>query len=265
MWIRQLTLLSWEIPSLNPYLVAYVLLDKVLNPHSLVPQSGLKAVGPLVAYKSVFSLHSGEIDVPNFWCTQWLQPWKSQATQENISKFIWGGCGGVLVTNAAGVFIFIFNFIVGVIWVSRESLRLAVLEVVPDDSPATGVTQRLLPLPFSCLRLLSILFGTNDLHENPILGDTYSRCTIVGGDFPFLFIWLGCGWSSRCASYQLESCVLHNLMTFAMELWCCWFSWCDPMSLCHGVSSVRPSISFQNASWVEWAFLNRFWFKDCLR
>ena len=130
MWIRQLTLLSWEIPSLNPYLVAYVLLDKVINPHSLVPQSGLKAVGPLVAYMSVFFLHSGEIDVPNFWCTQWLQ---SQSTQEFILEG--GGVGGVLVTNAAGGCIFILKFIVSVIWVSKEPSVDVQLEVVPDDFP----------------------------------------------------------------------------------------------------------------------------------
>ena len=100
---------------------------------------------------------------------------------------------GVLVTNAAGVLIFIFN--VRVIRVSKESSV-----ALPWWLSLTGITRwllRVLPLPFSSLGLLSFLFRTNDLHEDPVFRNAYSRCSIVGGDLPFLFFGLWWGWSSR--------------------------------------------------------------------
>ena len=45
-WIR---LRTRDVPCSNPLVVAVVPLGKALYPHCLVPRSGLKAVGPLVA------------------------------------------------------------------------------------------------------------------------------------------------------------------------------------------------------------------------
>ena len=46
-WIRPQTL-NCEVPSSNLLAAAVVPLGKALYPHCLVPQKGLKAVGPLV-------------------------------------------------------------------------------------------------------------------------------------------------------------------------------------------------------------------------
>ena len=47
-WIRPWTL-NREVPGSNLLAVTVVLLGKALYPHSLVPQKGLKAIGPLGA------------------------------------------------------------------------------------------------------------------------------------------------------------------------------------------------------------------------
>ena len=47
-WIRPQTL-NREVPSSNLLAAAVVPIGKALNPHCLVPQKGLTAIGPLVA------------------------------------------------------------------------------------------------------------------------------------------------------------------------------------------------------------------------
>ena len=56
-WIRPRTL-NQEVPGSNLLAAVVVLLGKALKPHCLVPQKGLKAVGPLVTCLYISSLLS---------------------------------------------------------------------------------------------------------------------------------------------------------------------------------------------------------------
>ena len=59
-WIRPQTL-NREVPSSNLQGVAVVPFGKALYPHCLVPQKGLKAIGPLVACLYAACFLSGQV------------------------------------------------------------------------------------------------------------------------------------------------------------------------------------------------------------
>ena len=60
-WIRPQTL-NRDVPGLNMRAAAVVPLGKALYPHCLVPQKGLKAIGPLVACLKAACFLSGQVE-----------------------------------------------------------------------------------------------------------------------------------------------------------------------------------------------------------
>ena len=57
-WLRLFTL-NPEVPSSNLHVTAVVPLGKTQYPHCLVPQRGLEAISPLVAYSQAALLVAG--------------------------------------------------------------------------------------------------------------------------------------------------------------------------------------------------------------